>query len=95
VALSVTTALAHGRASTDLLSPSHSSLGVVGEVFTIATEIANIFSAVLLLSAIVSGGYNFAIATKKNRNPIIWFFKGLFGGPLAAAQLKELDSLQS
>ena len=32
-------------------------------------------------------------ATPKNRNRIVWFLKGLFGGPLAIAQLRGLNVL--
>ena len=51
------------------------------------------FAAVV--AAIVSGVVNFTMASGKNRSQSVWFIKGLFGGPLAISQLRELNRLST
>lgn len=48
---------------------------------------------VLVISCVGFAGICASQASGKNRNTIVWFVKGLLGGPLAASQLRSLGSL--
>ena len=49
----------------------------------------------VIVTAVGSGVVNFAMASEKNRSQSVWFIKGLFGGPLAISQLRELERLST
>ena len=50
-------------------------------------------AAALLLAAVGSGVFSAIQAGSLNRNQVIWFIKGILGGPLTIRQLRGLSSL--
>ena len=91
---SFSTAIAHGRASQELLISGPKLLGLDASTFSISIEIADIISNILIIFAVVSCSYSFKTAGLKNRNRLVWSVKGLLGGPLSAIQLRDLDDLE-
>ena len=93
VSVALSSALAHGRASQELLLSNsnlfHLDLSSLSSVVDVATIVSN----VLVVFAIVSSSYSFKLAGLKFRNPVVWTVKGLLGGPLTALQLRDLESL--
>jgi hypothetical protein len=88
VSLCVSSALAYGRASGDLASTKY--LGETGEAIVSAASAGSVF---LISAALLSVGLSVVSAKEKNRNPLVWGAKGLFGGPLTVLQLKGLENL--
>jgi len=89
----VTTTLGHGRASHDLLTSTSRILIDYQSLLSGAVEVANILSNLIIIIAVVSGGYSIKLANEKKRNPVVWGFKSLLGGPLSVKQLQNLDNL--
>lgn len=93
VSVALSSVLAHGRASQELLLSNsnlfHLDLSSLSSVVDVATVVSN----VLIVFAIVSSSYSFKLAGLKFRNPVVWTVKGLLGGPLTALQLRDLESL--
>jgi hypothetical protein len=87
------TALAHGRASQELLLSGTNSFGLDLSSLSDVVTVASIISNALIIFAVVSSSFSFKTARLKNRNPVVWAFKGLLGGPLTALQLRDLDVL--
>ena len=90
---SFSTAIAHGRATQEILSSGVSFFGVDTTTLSTTVEFANIISNILIIFAITSSSYSYKLAGIKNRNPIVWVVKGILGGPLSAIQLRDLDTL--
>lgn len=90
---SVSTALAHGRASQDLLTLGPKIFHIDPSLLSTGIEVANILSNILIIFAVVSCSYSYKMAGLKKRNPVVWSVKGLIGGPLSAIQLRDLDEL--
>lgn len=85
----ITTAFAFGNATPTLLT-------MAGLSSDDLVEAVRIPSLVLLVAAAGSAVVNGAVlAPPKKRSPIVWFIKGLMGGPLAVRQLRELDDLRT
>jgi hypothetical protein len=87
------TALAHGRASQELLLSDSNSFGLNLSSLSDLVTVATIISNALIIFAVVSSSFSFKTARLKNRNPVVWALKGLLGGPLTALQLRDLDVL--
>lgn len=87
------TALAHGRASRELLLLGTDSFGLDLSSLSDVITVANVVSNALIIFAVVSSSFSFKTARLKNRNPVVWAFKGFLGGPLSALQLRDLDVL--
>jgi hypothetical protein len=49
----------------------------------------------ILLANIGTCLFNVRMAPSKKRNPWVWAFKGLFGGPLTISQFKSLETLMT
>ena len=90
---SLSTALAHGRSSQELLSSGTKIFGLDTSIFSTTVEISEILSNVLIIFAVVSCSYSYKMAGLKKRNPLVWSVKGLLGGPLSAIQLRDLNEL--
>jgi hypothetical protein len=85
----ITTAFAFGNATPTVLT-------IAGLSSDELTEVMRIPSLVLLVAAAGSAIVNGAVmAPPKRRSSIVWFIKGLMGGPLAVRQLRDLDDLKT
>lgn len=85
------TAFAFGRATPSLFEVMHLENAGRG-----VQEIAQVPALVAILTAIGSSIVTSAIlAPEKNRSQFVWAIKGLFGGPIAVAELRGLDILQT
>lgn len=89
----LSTALAHGRASQELLLPGSNTFGLDLSSLSDVVTVASIISNALIIFSVVSSSFSFKTAKLKNRNPVVWTVKGLLGGPLSALQLRDLDVL--
>lgn len=87
------TALAHGRASQELLLSGTNSFGLDLSSLSDVVAVATIISNALIIFSVVSSSFSFKTARLKNRNPVVWTVKGLLGGPLSALQLRDLEVL--
>lgn len=82
------TAVAYGRASTDIVTQA-----IGGEVGTEIVEVVrSVCPAVLLMSVACAIGAA-AAAQSKNRSPPLWGLKGLVGGPSAFNEVRLLDEV--
>jgi hypothetical protein len=82
---------AFGRATPSLFEMMH--LENVGHN---VQEIAQVPALVAILTAVGSSVVTSTIlAPEKNRSQFVWAVKGLFGGPVAIAELRGLDMLQT
>jgi hypothetical protein len=93
VLIGVTTALGHGRASHDLVTSTSKMLIEYQSLISGAVDVASILSNLIIIIAIGSSGYSIKLANEKKRNPYVWGFKSLLGGPLSVKQLQNLDNL--
>jgi hypothetical protein len=93
VLIGVTTALGHGRASHDLVTSTSKILIEYQSLISGAVDVASILSNLIIIIAIGSSGYSIKLANEKKRNPYVWGFKSLLGGPLSVKQLQNLDNL--
>mmetsp|Transcript_19529 Transcript_19529/g.25294 ORF Transcript_19529/g.25294 Transcript_19529/m.25294 type:complete len:379 (-) Transcript_19529:144-1280(-) len=80
----LTTAVAFGKASTTALIPLGISNLDVLQAPALGLDVAS------LGSSIVAAGF---LAPQKNRNSFVWGVKGLFGGPSAILQLRQLEEI--
>lgn len=88
ILVAFTTALTYGRASQELLAtPAYA------DVTAAVVGVSSIASVALYASAAGSLGLCVRLAKEKNRNVLVWGMKGLLGGPMTVAQLKELNAL--
>lgn len=82
---------AFGRATPSLFEMMH--LENVGHN---VQEIAQVPALVAILTAVGSSVVtSIILAPEKNRSQFVWAVKGLFGGPVAIAELRGLDMLQT
>jgi len=82
---------AFGRATPSLFEMMH--LENIGHN---VQEIAQVPALVAILTAVGSSVLTSTIlAPEKNRSQFVWAVKGLFGGPVAIAELRGLDMLQT
>jgi hypothetical protein len=85
------TAFAFGRATPSLFEALNAE-----SIGSGVQELAQIPALVAVLSAIGSSVVNSIIlAPEKNRSSFVWGVKGFFGGPVAIAELRSLDTLQT
>lgn len=85
------TAFAFGRAT-----PSLFEMLDAKEIGSGIQELSQVPAFVAVLSALGSSVVNSVIlAPEKKRNSFVWGFKGLVGGPVAVAELRGLDTLQT
>lgn len=85
------TAFAYGRATPSLFQLLHQD-----DIARGVQELAQVPALVAVLSAVGSCVANsFFLAPQKNRSGFVWGVKGLVGGPVAIAELRSLDALQT
>ena len=89
IIVAITIALAYGNATPTALTMIGIDSDGALDVFKVP---ALALAAAGLGSAVANG---VALAPGKKRSSFIWFLKGLFGGPLAVRQLRELDDLKT
>lgn len=89
IAVAITVALAFGKSTP-------SALSMAGLEANDLLNVAKIPALALLVAGLGSGVFNgVVLAPPKKRSSFIWAIKGLFGGPLAVSQLRELGDLQT
>lgn len=76
--------IAFGRSTQSLLDQFDSSF---------STEIFRIPAAALVIASLGSSVISSVQAGGLNRSRLVWFIKGLLGGPLTVSQLRELSTL--
>lgn len=82
-------AFAFGRATPSFLDMINADESGIQELVQVPAFIA-------LLAGVTSSVVNIVVmAPEKKRSPFVWGVKGLFGGPMAIAQLRTLDMLQT
>lgn len=82
-------AFAFGRATPSFLDTLNANESGIQDLIQVPAWMA-------LLAAVGSSVANAVVlAPEKKRSPFVWGVKGLFGGPLAIAQLRTLDVLQT
>lgn len=85
------TAFAFGRATPSLFELLHAE-----DIANSVQQLAQVPALVAVLAAVGSCVVNSAIlAPERNRSQFVWAFKGLVGGPVAVAELRSLDTLQT
>lgn len=89
IIVAITIALAYGNATPTALT-------MIGIDSDGSLDVLQIPALALAAAGIGSGIANgVALAPGKKRSSFIWFLKGLFGGPLAVRQLRELGDLKT
>lgn len=87
--VAITVALSWGNATPRALS----MIGIDSDDFLIFLKVPALALVVAGLGSAIFNGVS--LAPPKRRSSFVWGLKGLMGGPLAVAQLRELDDLKT
>eukprot|EP01041_Mallomonas_annulata_P005216 gene5216-10438_t len=87
-AVCASSALAHGRASQDLIT--NHIWGDFGNTLITTSEIV---SFALLSASLLSAIFSFTLSKSMSRNVVVWALKGFLGGPMSISMLSKLPPL--